>query len=100
MSNNQEVSAFGENGDGDEGDNWAVECDETYWRRDEGVRLKHEQTHKYLYVSGDQFGRPISGQMEVSCFHKANQGTLWQANEGVFIKPSESSSSSDKHTEL
>ena len=24
LSNNQEVSAFGENGDGDEGDNWGI----------------------------------------------------------------------------
>ena len=94
LSNNQEVSAFGENGDGDEGDNWIVECDEKYWRRDESVRLRHEQTKKYLYVSGDQYGRPISGQMEVSCYQYANQGNLWQVNEGIYIKPSDGSSSS------
>ena len=95
LSNNQEVSAFGENGDGDEGDNWIVECDEKYWRRDESVRLRHEQTKKYLYVSGDQYGRPISGQMEVSCYQYANQGNLWQVNEGIYIKPSDGSSSSN-----
>ena len=34
LSNNQEVSAFGENGDGDEGDLWTVDCDlDESWSR-------------------------------------------------------------------
>lgn len=103
LSNNQEVSAFGENGDGDEGDNWIIECDEKYWRRDESVRIRHEQTKKFLHVTGDQYGRPISGQMEVSCYQYANSGNLWQVNEGVYIKPNEASSNKSHdqdHTEL
>ena len=87
LSNNQEVSAFGENGLGDESDNWIVECDEDFWRRDDQVRLKHEATKKYLHVTGDTYGRPIHGQMEVSAVSYANSYNLWQANEGIFIKP-------------
>jgi dolichyl-phosphate-mannose--protein O-mannosyl transferase len=89
LSNNQEVSAFGENGDltNDENDNWIVDCDETYWRRDESVRFKHELTKKYLHISGDTYGRPIQGQYEVSCYNYPNQQNLWKVLEGIYIKP-------------
>ena len=87
LSKNQEVSAFGENGDGDDGDNWIIECGDEYWRRDEPVRLKHKLTKKYLHVSGDTYGRPIQGQMEVSCTAYASQYNLWRVYEGVYIKP-------------
>ena len=101
LSNNQEVSAFGENGVGDDGDNWIVECDEEYWQRDEAVRLKHELTKKYLHITGDAYGRPISGQLEVSCYGHASQLNLWRVNEGVYIKQSSPNASEDNaHTEL
>merc|ERR1712241_619339 len=35
LSNQQEVSAFGEEGDGDTGDVWKVVCDTDYWQRDQ-----------------------------------------------------------------
>lgn len=88
LSNNQEVSAFGENGDGDESDNWTIECDGTNWERDDQVRIKHEATKKYLHITGDTYGRPIHGQLEVSAVPYANSYNLWQVNEGIFIKPS------------
>jgi dolichyl-phosphate-mannose--protein O-mannosyl transferase len=103
LSNNQEVSAFGENGDGDDGDNWILDCDEEYWRRDEMIRIKHEATGKYLHLTGDQYGRPIAGQLEVSCVGSARPGSYWQANEGVFIKPSDENShlvEENAHVEL
>lgn len=101
LSNNQEVSAFGENGDGDDGDVWIIECDDDYWRREEPVRIKHHLTKKYLHITGDTYGRPISGQMEVSCYSYANQGNLWKAAEGIFIKPSSNDSSNEyQHTEF
>jgi dolichyl-phosphate-mannose--protein O-mannosyl transferase len=87
LSNNQEVSAFGDNGDGDESDNWVIECDDDFWRRDAQVRIKHQATNKYLHVTGDSFGRPIHGQLEVSATSYANSYNLWQVNEGMFIKP-------------
>jgi dolichyl-phosphate-mannose--protein O-mannosyl transferase len=92
LSQNQEVSAYGENGDGDLGDNWIVDCvtgDGEVWARRDTVRLKHEVTNKYLHVAGDQYGRPISGQMEVSCYSYANGLNTWRAYEGIYIKPSQ-----------
>lgn len=88
LSNNQEVSAFGDDGHGDSGDYWIVECDDDdFWRRDESVRLKHKATDQYLHVTGDTYGRPISGQLEVSCYHYQNAYNLWKVQEGVYIKP-------------
>jgi dolichyl-phosphate-mannose--protein O-mannosyl transferase len=103
LSNNQEVSAFGEMGEGDDGDNWIVECDDEYWQRDEGVRLKHELTKKFLHVTGDQYGRPIHGQYEVSCFSYSNQQNLWRVQEGIYIKPNQNVnniSEKNEHNEL
>lgn len=102
LSNNQEVSAFGENGLGDDGDNWIIECDEDFWRRDESVRLRHELTKKYLHVTGDSYGRPIHGQLEVSAYSYANQLNLWRVLEGVYIKPTDPQLlvNDQAHTEL
>ena len=99
LSNNQEVSAYGENGEGDEGDNWTVECDGELWRRDAAMRLKHKQTDMYLHLTGDQYGRPISGQLEVSGFAYPNKQNSWRVAEGVYIKPNESVDE-QSHTEL
>jgi len=47
LSGNQEVSAFGDDGRGDTGDNWIVRCDnarEKYWRRNMPVHFEHAGT--------------------------------------------------------
>ena len=90
LSNNQEVSAFGENGVGDEGDHWSVICTSKYWNRDDKVRFKHTLTKKYLHISGETFGRPISGQSEVSAYTYTEPGNEWKAMEGVYIQDSSS----------
>ena len=47
LSHNQEVSAFGDGErEGDEGDNWTVDCSSDYWNRDEAIRLKHAATER------------------------------------------------------
>ena len=46
LSGNQEVSAFGELGTGDTGDNWIVICSGDYWEREDPIRLKHVDTEK------------------------------------------------------
>lgn len=46
LSGNQEVSAFGKEGDGDTGDNWTIMCNEEFWERAEAIRLKHVDTEK------------------------------------------------------
>ncbi|XP_010875236.1 stromal cell-derived factor 2-like protein 1 [Esox lucius] len=89
LSNNQEVSAFGENGEGDDLDVWKVQCDGSVWERDEVVRFKHVGTSAFLSVTGEQYGHPIRGQREVHGMTTASQHNYWKAMEGVFIQPSQ-----------
>uniref|UniRef100_A0A3B5KNM6 MIR domain-containing protein n=1 Tax=Xiphophorus couchianus TaxID=32473 RepID=A0A3B5KNM6_9TELE len=89
LSNNQEVSAFGENGEGDDLDVWTVQCDGIYWDRDEPVRFKHVGTDVFLGITGEQYGHPIRGQREVHGMSTPNQHNLWRTMEGVFIQPSQ-----------
>ena len=44
ISHNQEVSAFGENGQGDEGDHWSVVCATKFWERKDKIKFKHSAT--------------------------------------------------------
>ncbi|XP_069581122.1 stromal cell-derived factor 2-like protein 1 [Brachyistius frenatus] len=87
LSNNQEVSAFGEQGEGDDLDVWAVQCDGVHWERDEAVRFKHVGTDAFLSVTGEQYGHPIRGQREVHGMAAPNQNNWWRTVEGVFIQP-------------
>ena len=90
LSGNQEVSAFGNGGKGDRGDNWIVDCNDSseYWNRDDLVRFKHKDTGKFLHSSGHSYGRPIAGQREISAYGNAgNQNNLWTAMEGVYMEP-------------
>jgi len=87
LSGNQEVSAFGDGGEGDTGDNWVLSCSEDLWERGVNVRFKHVDTDKWLSVSGRTYGRPISGQMEVVGAKYQDSSCYWKTTEGVFVKP-------------
>lgn len=90
LSNNQEVSAYGDDsGEGDTGDHWEVICNDDSWHRDAKIQFRHLDTRKFLAISGRSFGRPISGQMEVCGTPTGNTGSEWQAAEGIFIHPNE-----------
>ncbi|XP_054629454.1 stromal cell-derived factor 2-like protein 1 isoform X2 [Dunckerocampus dactyliophorus] len=89
LSNNQEVSAFGENGEGDDLDVWTVQCDGIHWERNDAVRFKHRGTNVFLSVTGEQYGHPIRGQREVHGMTSPNQHNWWRVMEGVFIQPSQ-----------
>jgi len=89
LSNSQEVSAFGENGEGDTGDVWKIVCSGDAWARDEGVSFKHVDTGVFLGVSGRTFGRPIHGQMEVVGLSMPDSSTKWKTAEGIFVHPSD-----------
>ncbi|XP_009886454.1 PREDICTED: stromal cell-derived factor 2-like protein 1 [Charadrius vociferus] len=97
LSNNQEVSAFGDDGEGDDLDIWIVQCSGTYWEREDAVRFKHVGTEVFLSITGEQYGHPIRGQREVHGMSTANHHNYWKAMEGVFIKPSMDPA---KHDEL
>ncbi|XP_065898196.1 stromal cell-derived factor 2-like [Dysidea avara] len=91
LSNNQEVSCFGDGRDskdsGDDGDNWQVECSTDNWRRDDPIRFKHSATQKYLHCTGHTYGRPIAGQREISGYPSPTRQNLWKAMEGIYLKP-------------
>ncbi|XP_072443920.1 stromal cell-derived factor 2-like protein 1 [Chiloscyllium punctatum] len=88
LSGNQEVSAFGENGEGDDLDVWVVQCSGTNWERDDEVRFKHAGTQVFLTITGEQYGHPIRGQLEVHGTFSPSANNYWTVMEGVFIKPS------------
>lgn len=101
LSSNQEVSAFGTNGSGDSGDNWVVVCTGSKWTRDQDVRLRHADTDVYLSLSGNTYGRPIHGQMEVVGVNYADRSSYWRTGEGVYVKPIEENGAGDSwHDEL
>ncbi|MBN3299773.1 SDF2 factor, partial [Amia calva] len=101
LSSNQEVSAFGEEGEGDSLDEWTVLCGGVLWVREENVRFRHTATEGLLSVTGEQYGRPIHGQREVHAMPQANLHNYWKAMEGVFMKPSETlGRDAAAHTEL
>ncbi|KAH6939241.1 hypothetical protein HPB50_016565 [Hyalomma asiaticum] len=101
LSSKQEISAHGENGQGNSGDFWRVVCKTGYWERDGDVRLKHADTEAWLSVSGKSYGHQLGGQLEV-CGELApyDESCVWRTAEGVFVKPSEGRLHIVKHTEL
>ncbi|XP_047143857.1 stromal cell-derived factor 2 isoform X1 [Hydra vulgaris] len=86
ISHNQEVSAFGEDGNGDTGDNWEVKCSGKNWSRNEKVRFKHIDTGSFLHASAEQYGRPISGQHEICAYRYEDPSNQWIAQEGIYLK--------------
>ena len=98
LSGNQEVSAFGENGNGDTGDNWIVRCDgknEKFWRRNAPVHFEHVDTKKWLYTTPQvkftmqNCGQacPIMGQTEMSASNYKSSATKFRTGQGVFFPP-------------
>lgn len=94
LSDKQEISAFGEEGEGDSGDEWVVICDGEEWGRHQTIMLRHVDTDVYLGVTGQQYGRPINGQNEVVGLSRPGVQAKWQTMEGVFINPSQFSDDS------
>lgn len=97
LSSQQEVSAFGANGEGDELDVWEVQCNTGSWTRQNTVTIYHPETNRFLGLSGKIFGRPIANQMEV-IGSKSQQ--KWAVAEGVYIKPTLQEEDFDGHDEL
>jgi dolichyl-phosphate-mannose--protein O-mannosyl transferase len=105
LSRNQEVSAFGEDGEGDTGDNWIVVCEGEHWRRGDKIMFRHVDTETYLGVTDNTYGRPIHGQREVATFNSPNHSTRWETSEGLFIlksdfDPIKAAHVDNAHTEL
>lgn len=50
------------------------------------MKLKHQDTGKYLATSGQQYGRPIAGQREVVAVSSPSYQANWKVAEGVFVQ--------------
>lgn len=100
LSSQQEVSAFGNDSDSDTGDHWMVYCRSRYWQKNESIRLKHVDTGMWLSLSGNIYGRPIFGQLEVVCSTNPESSSNWKTAEGVYVHPTATSETVSKHDEL
>lgn len=98
VSNRQEVSWFGNNGIGDNYDNWFIECkDKVNGEFIEGKTyfyLKHEVTSAYLYAEKRSMYDnnncrycPIKGQLEISASKSKDNKALWRYVSGYFYSP-------------
>lgn len=92
-------------GEGDSGDIWEVVCKGHNWQRDDAIQLRHSDTDAFLAASGNTYGRPIHGQMEIIGISSSDSSCYWKATEGIFIHPSEaqtpkSTSNEYEHNEL
>uniref|UniRef100_A0A7S1BUQ8 MIR domain-containing protein n=2 Tax=Corethron hystrix TaxID=216773 RepID=A0A7S1BUQ8_9STRA len=94
LTGNQEVSAYGEDGEGDANDNWYVLCDGKYWVKGAHFTLKNVVTKQYLQASKDNNfnqrngcgnGCPVAGHLEASASKVKGSGTVLKAEVGVFL---------------
>jgi dolichyl-phosphate-mannose--protein O-mannosyl transferase len=97
LSRQQEVTGYGTgDGKGDGGDNWKVECAAAgakHWKRGAAVRLKHEDTGKYLGTSANvKFDAntcghncPIMGHLEAFGRSAADVHTLLTTEQGIHL---------------
>ena len=92
LSSRQEVSCFGHLGEGDDDDDWEIQCE----RKKENLfgkmrfYLKHINSGKYLYQTNEDIYTnencqrcPIIGQGEISLIDYKAAGALWIIH-GVF----------------
>ena len=93
LTNNQEVSAHGDEDNSDAGDEWKFEVADgnkgdkagPVWKKDQKVRLQHRQTKAFLSCSNTKFQRPISGQSEVCGTSRSDANSVWKADQGVYF---------------
>ena len=96
VSGRQEVSAFGNHGDGDGGDNWEIECEsddvDGYVYGKTNFYLKHRDTGLYLYTDGGSKYTeyncrrcPIVGHSEISGARGKLKNGLWKVHSGFFF---------------
>ncbi|KAH7831125.1 putative mannosyltransferase [Monocercomonoides exilis] len=94
VSAQQEVSCFGEKGEGDVLDNWKLICEPNrhtgnVWNRGLPVMLQHVETKRYLFAhKANVFPSPLQGQIEVTAFDKMDDPeNKWKTAEGVYYPP-------------
>ncbi|KAL7542216.1 hypothetical protein ACHAXR_011773 [Thalassiosira sp. AJA248-18] len=101
LSNQHEVTGFGQGGEGDSGDDWKVVCEgggyfsggSEYWNREKTVQLKSVATDRYLGASStvkfteQNCGRgcPILNNLEVFGRTSSDSYSHWKVELGVHL---------------
>ena len=117
LSNKQEVSGYGDQGDGDSGDDWMIECNKNYAYGDTAevgdivtgatvFHMKHSDTDMYLTTEhGYQYNHqncprcPIVGHREAHAQRSRNKQSLWRVHSGFFFPKVEQSEATDEDDE-
>jgi len=77
----QEVTAFGKDGEGDTNDNWKLSLiDSDIWRENQIFRLIHVKINMVLHSHAGQIHDEYTAvQQEVTCYSDRDQNDLWKA---------------------
>eukprot|EP01132_Coremiostelium_polycephalum_P002720 gene2720-3377_t len=88
LTKQHEVSCFGDNGEGDTGDNWKIEfSDGDILMRGKTFKLLHVDTKSYLHGSPNaKYQNPIPGQMEIAGSTRKSADNDWQTEEGIYFE--------------
>ncbi|NEQ27353.1 MAG: hypothetical protein F6K28_51790, partial [Microcoleus sp. SIO2G3] len=83
VTRQQEVTCFGDNGNGDDNDHWRVELTQgSNWQSNSVLRLIHINTNCALHShQGFSHSRWTMGQQEVTAFGGRDENDLWQVSE-------------------
>lgn len=88
LSQQNEVSCFGSDGNGDIGDNWRVQVlsQRNFWKQGDEIRLRHEGLGYFLHSHKHRYDlQIIQGQQEVTSYPNDNADNIWIAEEGVYF---------------
>lgn len=99
---NTEVSGFGNDGEGDTGDNWKLECvhredagnaQHRMWESTTLVRILHVDTKHWLSSSTKtKFNQsncpncPLQGELEVSGTNSNSDATMFRSDDGAYLR--------------
>eukprot|EP01100_Stratorugosa_tubuloviscum_P014675 TRINITY_DN79_c12_g1_i1.p1 TRINITY_DN79_c12_g1~~TRINITY_DN79_c12_g1_i1.p1 ORF type:complete len:222 (+),score=97.64 TRINITY_DN79_c12_g1_i1:65-730(+) len=88
LSNQQEVSCYGDENNSDSGDFWQIEIiGSPVWTRTSTVLIRHVDTRAYLSCSARaKYGNPIAGQLEIAAKTAKTNEVEWLAEEGLYFK--------------
>jgi len=97
LSSQQEITAYGADGQGDGGDDWVLYpvsgVSDKYWRKDQEINLRHDQTGKFLGCTEQaRFTRnncghncPVMNHLEVFGRGEKDGHIKWKTSIGVFL---------------
>ena len=96
LSNQQEITGYGNEGEGDSGDDWVVnpvKGSERFWLRGDEVFLEHKDTGKFLGCSDqakftrNNCGRncPVMNHLEAFGRDGKDSFTRWSTELGIYL---------------